>query len=330
MHLGELLHRGRLHGGLEAPEPDRAAPWPSGGTAPPGRSRTGHPAPDRCPYAVLDDVSCPSSAFCLAVGSFLKNSAQRGQEQPLAEEWNGKSWTQLTAPNPHAENGSEFSSVGLRLRPARARSPATTTTPTSPSPCSPTACNGTSWTAAQKQVNPDWPGGQLRQLGVVHRHQRLHVGGVLDQHRGCWDSPSAGTAPRGSGRRCPHAAQGRSTPSLAGASCTAAAACTAVGDSSTSLNDNPSCPDGHDVERDVVAAGSHARIPRGPARLRSVSCTPATTCVAVGWPEVHRPTLVEVSPAGWRPGRGRDRRPVIAEDEHQQEISERLLFLECS
>jgi hypothetical protein len=62
------------------------------------------------PWAALDGISCPNPSFCLAVGGFFRNETTQ-QEQPLAEEWNGTTWTQLTAPNPHAENGSEFTSA---------------------------------------------------------------------------------------------------------------------------------------------------------------------------------------------------------------------------
>ncbi len=239
---------------------------------------------------MLDDVSCPSSAFCLAVGSFFKNF-NTGQEQPLAEEWNGKSWTQLTAPNPHAENGSEFSSVSC---------------------VSASACevngdydyadvaqsvfaygwNGTSWTA-QKQVNPT--GQEANSDNSVSC-----TGASACTSVGSWTSIGLlGLAERWNGT----AWKRQSLPlppkavyaELVGASCTAAAACTAVGDSSTSYQDNTSAP------MAMTWNGTSWRLaattdPTGGGGLRSVSCTPATACVAVG--VAGSSTLVEVSPAG--------------------------------
>jgi hypothetical protein len=55
----------------------------------------------------LDSVSCVSASWCTSVGGYAK-AGVNAQDQPLAERWNGKSWTVEPSPNPNAENGSEL------------------------------------------------------------------------------------------------------------------------------------------------------------------------------------------------------------------------------
>ena len=57
------------------------------------------PLPTGATWVELSDVSCPALADCIAVGGYMKNQFS-GQEQPLAEQWNGSSWSVLAAPTP--------------------------------------------------------------------------------------------------------------------------------------------------------------------------------------------------------------------------------------
>jgi RHS repeat-associated protein len=50
----------------------------------------------------LNDVSCPTSSFCLAVGSYSKSP-----KKTLAERWNGSTWSVISSPNPSG-GGSAF------------------------------------------------------------------------------------------------------------------------------------------------------------------------------------------------------------------------------
>ncbi len=50
----------------------------------------------------LDGVSCKSAAFCVAVGLYLNKA---DTSIPLAETWNGRSWTPVTLPTPAGATG---------------------------------------------------------------------------------------------------------------------------------------------------------------------------------------------------------------------------------
>jgi len=237
----------------------------------------------------LAGVSCPTPVFCLAVGGQAK-----GGGSPLAEVWNGKSWSQLTAPNPHAENGSAFTSVHC----------------VAVSKCEVTgdfdfadtaqsvfayALNGTTWTA-QKQVNP--VGQEINSDASVSC-----TGASACTSVGSWTNTGAlSLAERWNGaswsrQAVPHP-PGSVTDSLAGVSCTAAASCTAVGQSANNLNDSPS------VTMAMTWNGTSWQLAATPNRagtsdvLSGVSCITPTTCVAVGSSFKTFPsgaTLVEVS-----------------------------------
>jgi len=236
----------------------------------------------------LAGVSCPAPAFCLAVGSQAK-----GGGTPLAEVWNGKSWSQLTAPNPHAENGSAFTSVAC----------------VAAGKCEVTgdfdyadvaqsvfayALNGTSWTA-QKQVNP--VGQEINSDAGVSCTSTSTCTSV-----GSWTNTGAlSLAERWNGtswsrQAVPHPPKSV-TGSLAGVSCTAAAACTAVGESATNLNAFPS------TTMAMTWNGTSWQLAATPNRagtsdvLSGVSCTTPTTCVAVGssFKSPTGATLVEVT-----------------------------------
>jgi hypothetical protein len=52
--------------------------------------------------AVLEQVSCSSAAWCMAVGYFVAG----GEDQPLTLAWNGQAWSRLTVPAvPGADDG---------------------------------------------------------------------------------------------------------------------------------------------------------------------------------------------------------------------------------
>jgi hypothetical protein len=57
--------------------------------------------------AVLKDVSCPSAGECIAVG----REGSAANPKPLAERWNGSSWSVLTVPAPPGGTYSSLSKV---------------------------------------------------------------------------------------------------------------------------------------------------------------------------------------------------------------------------
>ncbi len=58
--------------------------------------------------ASLDGVSCASTEFCVAVGGHENGS---GVEVPLAEEWNGSTWSRQAIPNPAGAEGADLTGV---------------------------------------------------------------------------------------------------------------------------------------------------------------------------------------------------------------------------
>jgi hypothetical protein len=58
------------------------------------------PAPAGAKYSLLDGVSCPKAAFCLATGYSDTNPGGLNPDTAIAEIWTGDGWTQQTLPLP--------------------------------------------------------------------------------------------------------------------------------------------------------------------------------------------------------------------------------------
>ncbi|HEV8063858.1 MAG TPA: hypothetical protein VGP46_03455, partial [Acidimicrobiales bacterium] len=76
--------------------------------------------PPSAPYPTgyINGLSCASVSWCVAVGNTSTNTV----EGPLAEVWNGKSWSVMTLPQPSA-SGAVFYSVSCLKAPAPSPSP---------------------------------------------------------------------------------------------------------------------------------------------------------------------------------------------------------------
>ncbi len=66
------------------------------------------PVPSGATYGELSGVSCVSSSFCAAVGSFVDSS---GERRALGVNWNGTSWSNSSVPIPGAAESSGLSGV---------------------------------------------------------------------------------------------------------------------------------------------------------------------------------------------------------------------------
>ncbi|MGH2854256.1 MAG: hypothetical protein ACRDLF_08715 [Solirubrobacteraceae bacterium] len=66
------------------------------------------PTPTGAKESLLGDVSCTSSTACIAVGAFVNSS---GKEVPLAEEWNGTTWSLQGLPAPTGAKESHLNGV---------------------------------------------------------------------------------------------------------------------------------------------------------------------------------------------------------------------------
>jgi hypothetical protein len=67
------------------------------------------PAPAGASQSFLSAVSCSAADNCLATGTILTASSTLGP--PLAESWNGSSWTMLSIPNPPNSAGTELTGL---------------------------------------------------------------------------------------------------------------------------------------------------------------------------------------------------------------------------
>ena len=73
-------------------------------------SLTPAPTPSGVYAATLTSVSCPTTAFCMAVGDTAQTLFSASRE-PLAETWNGSSWQLVPLPDPGTNFGNQLVSV---------------------------------------------------------------------------------------------------------------------------------------------------------------------------------------------------------------------------
>jgi hypothetical protein len=252
------------------------------------------PKPLVASWAALESVSCVETTDCTAVGGFIKKGVD-AQEQPLAEHWDGTSWSIEPVPNPHAENGSSLDAVSC----------------VSGGVCEAAGSyvyadvveavlafrwNGSKWA---QQPEPD-PGGG----GVSEQHAISCSDASSCTATGNWQDDSGfirTLAERWDGESWqiqqstePPTSQFAETP---GVSCPAADACTSVGYWSPSINALPQYTLAERWNGTSWAVQSTPQ-PQGStdAALSGVACAAPGVCVAVGGAQVNGVfvTLVEV------------------------------------
>ena len=253
------------------------------------------PRPRGAFWFELVAVSCAGVHDCVAVGSSIGRGVD-AQERPLAEHWDGASWTIERTPNPHAENGSGLTGVSC-LAGGVCEAVGTFTYADVQEGIFALGRDGATWVLQQQ---PD-PGG-----GYVTAEDSVSCAtGAACTSVGTWTDADgriralAGSW-SGSAWTLQHARDpnGSAISELLGVSCEANDACIAVGDRSVSPNGTPSS---------TLAErwnGSAWRIqwtpnPNGAtvSTLDGVTCAPSGACVAVGSATVDgvSSTLVEVS-----------------------------------
>src|SRR5262249_33156250 len=75
------------------------APLAETWTGPPGSPQPS-PPPSPAVEATLSGISCTSSTACTAVGANKESTTKGTYKKPLAERWNGTSWSVQTVPSP--------------------------------------------------------------------------------------------------------------------------------------------------------------------------------------------------------------------------------------
>lgn len=243
------------------------------------------PTPVGTAQSTLTGVSCASTTACSAVGYGVKGPANVGL--PLAESWNGTTWTIQSTPNPPGtRSGRTLSGVSCTS------STACTAVGAVVGSAGPLAerWNGTSWTI---QTTPDPGGGSFTNVSCPSATDCVAVGqfmdGLLAEH---WDGTSW------SAQQIPKPAATYAT--LSSVSCTAATACIAVGDdgaggnwgdvplveqwdgSSWTIQPTPTLPTTNwDGTAWSIQSTPNPLITTD-STLSSVSCASVTFCTAVG------------------------------------------------
>ena len=246
-----------------------------------GTSWTVVPSPDPAGTSITDfvGVSCPSSTSCTATGLYDVQTGTSGHEAPLAEHWDGTSWTIQHVPVPAGATSAALDGGVSCLSATDCIAVGTAGFSGTPANTQPLAerWNGTSWTI---QATPALPAGaynpHLSSVSCTSPARCTAIGGYLangsaetslaERWNGTAWTIQSGVAPAGTG--------------LESVSCTSSVSCTAVGITGaftvTSVADHwngtswtlQSMPVPHHSTRDVFVSG--------------VSCLSATTCTAVG------------------------------------------------
>jgi hypothetical protein len=252
------------------------------------------PKPLAAFWAELSTVSCVSPTDCTAVGGFIKKGVD-AQEQPLAEHWDGTSWTIEKVPNPHTENGSSLSGVSCPSAGVCEAAGSYVEFDVQQAVMA-FGWNGSNWT---RQSESDPGGGETSDQSSVSCTDAsdCSAAGYWDDNQGVlralverWD----GTAWTMQAAADPSDSQ---SDQLLGVSCPSLTACTAVGHWSPS---NQGTPQHTMAERWNGTDWAVQSTPDPPgatlASLNGVDCSAPGVCVAVGSAQVDGVfvTLVEV------------------------------------
>jgi hypothetical protein len=229
------------------------------------------PHPHVAAATTLYDVSCRSTAWCMAVGGTLGS----GGGQLSADRWNGHAWSLLHPPVPRHTSKSDLGGIscpsvrlcvavgafvrGGRMSPVEAR------------------WNGRRWTLSVLPKPPSAPDAELESISCVSARFCFAVGASWD---GGGDQQAFAEQMRGSKWSLrPLSAAGTSSgvTALDGVSCRSSTLCTTVGYDDA----------GDGVALRWNASGWHFQFDSNPnlwagSELFSISCVSATFCAAAG------------------------------------------------
>ena len=233
------------------------------------------PNPSGAEYSGLSGVSCTTASACTAVG-YYDNSAGTGVT--LAERWNGTIWAIQTTPTLPALNPAGCRGCRARRR-ARASPSAHYTNSSGTAVTLAERWNGTSWVT---QTTPNPSGATYSALSGVScttasactavGYSYNSAGEVMVAER--WNGTSWAT------QTTPHPS-GAKYSALSGVSCTAASACTAVGNYTNSASTQVTLAErwnGTSWATQTTPNPSGAQY----SGLSGVSCTTASACTAIG------------------------------------------------
>lgn len=229
------------------------------------------PNPTGAPQAALGGVSCASPTNCTAVGDYYAASGY----QPLAEQWDGSSWTIQTVPIPAGAQGGALESVSCASAVSCTAVGSVATTGGESLPLA-ERWDGSSWTVQQVPLPALASGGELSGVSCPTALECVAVGDTGGQTNVLaerWNGArwAFQTMPRPAGTNM----------GLAGVSCKAHERCIAVGSETTRTGGGTTT--GAVVERATGPAWT-VQADAAPAGtvLRGVSCPSSLSCTAVG------------------------------------------------
>jgi hypothetical protein len=236
------------------------------------------PNPSGANPSELTAVACTSTTACTAVGDF-SNSA--GTDVTLAERWNGTSWAIQATPNRAGAASSAFLGVSCTVATACTAVGSDNVLTTGAQVTLVERWNGTSWVI---QASPNPPGQNQTHLSAVACTSSNACASVGDYVNGSgvrvtlaesWDGTSWVIRP------APNPS-GADYSVLLGLACTAATACTAVGDFSNSAGATPTLAERWNGTSWVIQA-TPTPSGGGYSALSAVACTGPNACTAIGF-----------------------------------------------
>jgi hypothetical protein len=249
------------------------------------------PNPTGAEASVLEAVSCVAPKTCTAVG-YYKNNA--GADASLAEAWNGTVWSIETGPTPAGATAFELQGVSCTSATACVAVGYDESAESVAVPL-PEAWNGEAWSI---QSTPGVTGAldsALDAVSCVSASACTAVGSYRSSSSGhitlaeAWNGEAWSVQSISSPR-------GQTNSDLLGVSCTSATACTAVGDSySAGVGPLTLAEAWNGTSWSVQSTPSASGANAINSYLRSVSCTSATACTAVGDSEYQGPSFTALA-----------------------------------
>jgi hypothetical protein len=238
------------------------------------------PIPAGATTSYLTDLSCSSAKDCTAVGTYASSS---GTYTPYALRWDGTQWSLQSVPSPAGAQATDLDGVNCVTAKSCVASGVVTYPSTDPYSSNASTLierwDGTSWTI-EKTANP-YTSGYTQELYSVSCSARIDCTAVGD-----YNGTTTGTiAERANGKKWsiqPTPTDQINGDQLTGVACPATSSCVAVGEGA------PGVPlaeqwDGTSWTQDQIPlpGTSGGTIPSTGSPYR-VSCTDASTCMAVG------------------------------------------------
>lgn len=237
------------------------------------------PVPAGGTSGALSAVSCSSATSCTAAGFYEIGAG----DMPLAESWNGSTWTAQTPPNPRTPAGDQNALLNAISCTSASSCVAVgsyaVSNPTTARRLIAEVWNGSSWTL-EHVPTPPGTAEQLSGISCVAATSCKAVGSYFpsatsnDVLIDVWDGSTWTRQP------APLPA-GDNSLNLTGVSCPAADSCTAVGNGSGSATSGQLAAEhwngSHWTVQNIPLAGGASRW-----QLAGVSCGSPTSCIAVG------------------------------------------------